>query len=112
MDRDWLVDAFEKHDSLLVECVRGALSVRAFLAANDCFYHRGALDGHEGGQSVLDEFASRIEVYRQVWEQVESRITSEEYASEPRYRAMGFIGEQEALKRLRAIAEEGGLLGA
>lgn len=86
--------------------------MREFLAAYDSFYVRWPLDGHEGQQALLETFEKRIAVHRRIWSEVECLVTTEEHASNPAYRAIGFIGERDALKRLEAIAREGGLLDA
>ena len=107
-----LEDALRVHDELVARCAIGELGVRDFLAVYDSFYPRWALDGHEGGTSVLARHADRIEIHRRIWDEVECHITSEEHAGNPAHRKSGFIGEQEALSRLRAIAKNGGLADA
>ncbi len=107
-----LEDALQEHDELVAKCARGELGVRDFLAVYDNFYPRWALDGHEGGKSALARHAARIEIHRRIWDEVETHITSEEHAANPEHRKSGFIGEQEALSRLRAIAKKGGLTDA
>lgn len=110
MLKELLESDLDEHDALILACVSGELGVREFLAVYDCFYPRWPLDGHEGHQDLLKSYESRIEVHRRVWERIECRMTTEEHASNPAFRAKGFIGEREALKRLEDIAREGGLL--
>jgi len=101
--------ALAEHDDLIVRCARGELPLRAFLASYDTFYRRWALDGHEG--PIPARLAHRVEPHQRVWDEIETRITTEEFAADPRYAAAGFIGEEEALRRLRAIALACGLTG-
>jgi len=105
-----LMRALDEHDALIRTCVRGDIGVREFIAAYDCFYHRAALDGHEGNAEDLLPFADRIEVHRLVYEHIDTHFTTEEHAANPEYAKMGWIGEREALVRLREIARQRGLL--
>lgn len=111
MQHDDLERALDAHDALLAKCATGEVGVREFLAVYDSFYQRWSLDGHEGDAPVLAKFAERISIHREVWDQVECHITTEDHASNPAYKARGFIGEQEALRRLQSIARKGGLIG-
>ena len=114
MDERTLVLELNKHDEMLVDCVRGQLGVEDFFAAYDAFYPRLPLDGHEDTLSpdLILRYSERIRVHERVWLEVESKRTSEEHAAVDEYREHGFIGADEARSRLESIAEQGGLLRA
>lgn len=106
--RAWELEAaLAEHDALVQRCVQGELSFEDFLVAYDCFYMRWALDGHEGDQPLLVQFADRITVHRRIWEEVESRITSADHAATQAHH--GILGPDEGLRRLSTIARECGL---
>ena len=99
--------ALTEHDALVVRCVRGEIAFDEFLRTYDCFYQRWALDGHEGDVALLAQYEHRIAVHRRIWEEVEARQTTADHARQHGH--LGFIGPEEAMQRLAAIARDGGL---
>jgi hypothetical protein len=102
-----LATALDEHEDLVVRCVRGELTFDEFERAYAGFYQRWALDGHEGNTELLARYESRIALHRRIWEEVETRRTSAENAE--RHGAMGFVGPDEARRRLAQIAREFGV---
>lgn len=104
-----LLAALDAHDALVRRCAQGELPFRDFEAAYDAFYVRHPLDGHEGGatfQALLARHESRVALHRALWEHVLTRVVSrsqEHWVGRPE--AVGFIGEDEALVRVRRLAE-------
>jgi len=99
--------ALATHEALVVRCLRGEIAFDDFLRTYDCFYHRWALDGHEGDAALLAQYEHRIVVHRRIWEEVEARQTTADHAR--RHVDLGFIGPEEAMRRLASIAQDGGL---
>lgn len=99
--------ALNEHDALVVRCVRGEIAFDEFLRTYDSFYQRWALDGHEGDAALLAHYEPRIAVHQRIWEEVETRQTTADHARDHGH--LGFIGPEEAMRRLAAIAHDGGL---
>lgn len=76
-----------------------------FDAAYNAFYPRCALDGHHSDPEervMLEKHASRIELHRRIWSEVETKVTSEGHARV----YTDFIGPEEARRRLGVLASE------
>ena len=104
-----LLRELDAHDALLRRCARGELSWSEFEAAYDSFYERYPLDGHESGAdelSLFDKHAARIALHREVWERVLTKVTGDEYLHLRATVDAGFIGSQEAIRRVQELARE------
>jgi hypothetical protein len=102
-----LLRELDAHDELVAKCARGDLSYSEFERAYDNFYPRYPLDGHESDAEelqVLEELASRIALHREIWEDVLTKVTAEQFLEQPVTVPAGFISEQEALRRIRDLA--------
>lgn len=107
MKANELEAALTEHEALMVRCVRGEIAFDEFLRTYDCFYQRWALDGHEGDEALFARFEPRIAVHRRIWGEVETRLTTADHAR--LHGHLGFIDPEEAMRRLAAIAQDGGL---
>lgn len=97
----------EVHDELVAKCARGDVSYSEFEKAYDNFYPRYPLDGHESDAEelqVLKKLASRIALHRAIWEEVLTKVTADEFLQLPETVAAGFIGSDEAVRRIRDLA--------
>ncbi len=93
MKANELEAALTEHDALVVRCVRGEITFDAFLRAYEGFYQRWALDGHEGDAALFARF--------------EPRLTTADHGRQHGH--LGFLGPEEAMRRLAVIAHDGGL---
>lgn len=107
MKANELEAALNEHDALVVRCVRGEIAFDEFLRTYDSFYQRWALDGHEGDAALLAHYEPRIAVHRRIWEEVETRLTTADHGRQHGH--LGFLGPEEAMRRLAVIARDGGL---
>ena len=88
-----LIEALKRHDSLVLQCINGELSLKEFCDAYDNFYWAYALDGHEAdaeGNAMLASYEARILLHRSIAEDILSQ------ASQP--------DSGKAVNQLRAIA--------
>lgn len=107
-NEEQLLRELDRHDDLVIRCALGTLDFREFEKAYDTFYPRYALDGHESGeegQRLLMIHADRIVVHRDIWEHVLTKVTADEFLHREATVAAGFIGSEEAVRRLRTLAE-------
>lgn len=105
---DELRTTLDQHDELVYRCIAGSLSFARFLELYDTFYCFYALDGHESDaaeQELLGRFEGRIALHRDVWEEVLTRVCSDEDAMKPEYIGAGRFGSTDAVPRLRTIVE-------
>ncbi|MGO4222034.1 hypothetical protein AB4Y64_09305 [Lysobacter sp. TAF61] len=103
-----LVADLDRHDELLRECASGRLPFWDFCASYDNFYWRYALDGHEAGPAelaVLDKLADRIAPHQHLADSVLSSVCSDSHPEKGSYGRSGRFGPEEALARLKAIAD-------
>lgn len=64
------------------------------------------LDGHESDvseQELLLQYEARIAPHRDVWEEVLTRVCSDENAGKPEYIEAGRFGSEEAIAHLKRI---------
>jgi hypothetical protein len=104
-----LVSTLDKYDQLIYKCVSGTINFKEFLDKYGSFYMVYALDGHESNaeeQKLFESLESRIAPHREIWEQIISRICSDEDAAKESYIQAGRFGSDEALKRLKEINEK------
>ena len=103
MDTEALAAALDEHDEYVRQLALGRLSLPEFLKRYDNFYWSYALDGHEAEptQSALSAHASRIDLHRQIADEVMAVLAPESSAA---YHSAGRIGPTEALERLKLIA--------
>lgn len=107
LEEDLLRD-LDAHDALVHRCARGELSWKEFEAAYDNFFPRYPLDGHEGSPELLrllDRYADRVALHHQIWEQVLTKVTGDEHLADQRTREAGYIGPDEAVRRVRELVE-------
>jgi hypothetical protein len=103
-----LLRALDAHDELVAKCARGDLSYSDFAKAYDNFYPRYPLDGHESDAKelhLLEKLSSRVALHRAIWEEVLTKVTSDQFLNQPTTVADGFIGPEEAVARIRDLAQ-------
>jgi hypothetical protein len=103
-----LVRALDTHDELVARCARGELSYSEFEKAYDNFYPRYPLDGRDSDaeeHALLESLAPRVALHREIWETVLTKATEGQFLVQPSTVAAGFIGAEEAVRRIRALAE-------
>src|SRR5687768_14846179 len=103
-----LLREFDVHDELVARCASGDLTYSEFEKAYDSFYPRYPLDGHESDaveRQLLEKFSSRVVLHREIWEEVLTRATSEHLLGLQAPVAAGFIGSEEAVRRIRNLAQ-------
>ncbi|MBA3396175.1 MAG: hypothetical protein H0T89_26330 [Deltaproteobacteria bacterium] len=91
----------------MASCARGELSWDEFDRAYDSFYPRYPLDGHESDAEELvlfEKHASRIVLHREIWEQIETKVTGDEHLGLQSTADRGFIGTAEAVRRIQVLA--------
>ena len=101
-----LLDALDKHDRMIRDCVSGETPFGEFEVAYNSFYVSYPLDGHESddtGKEILDAHSGRIAIHREIWEQILTKLCADDDASKEAYVAAGRFGSDEGLKRLRSI---------
>lgn len=95
------------HDALVLQCAHGDLDYLTFEEAYDSFYVRYPLDGHESDADELrlfEKHSGRIALHREIWQEVLTKVTRDEYLSQSATVAAGFIGSEEAVRRIRERA--------
>ncbi len=103
-----LVADLDRHDELVRLCASGRLPFWDFCASYDNFYWRSALDGHEAGPAdlaVLGKLADRIAPHQHLAESVLASVCSDSHPEKGSYGRAGRFGPEEAMVRLRAIAD-------
>jgi hypothetical protein len=101
-----LKTTLDRFDELARSCALGKISFAKFDELYDSFYCAYALDGHESDaaeQELLARYEARIALHRDVWEEVLTRVCSDEDADQPAYVAAGRFGSAEAVARLKQI---------
>ncbi|MFN0245334.1 MAG: hypothetical protein ACKV2T_00415 [Kofleriaceae bacterium] len=109
MSEEEVLEALDQHDAIVAACARGELPWDHFERTYASFYPHYALDGHETdgeGKAVLDRHVDRIELHRKIWDEVLTKLTLDEHVGV----YPGFIGAEEAQRRLRDLAREYRLL--
>ena len=107
-ERD-LTTTLDRFDDFVRACARGEISYSKFDRLYDTFYCAYALDGHESDaaeQELLARYEARIALHRDVWEEVLTRVCSDEDAPMPGYLAAGRFGSAEAVARLAQIVKK------
>jgi len=98
-----LIRALDEHDALVRRCASGEIDFWDFEARYDAFYPRYPLDGDASGAAglaVLAKHERRVAVHREIWEQVITKVTSDEFAQMRNAKSRGFISAREAKERL------------
>jgi hypothetical protein len=83
----------------------GDLAWEDFERAYD-FYAQHALDGHESDPQELrlfEKHAARIALHHEIWEHVLTKVTDDAHLSQRATVAAGFIGSEEAVRRIQAL---------
>ena len=106
-----LDEAIRRSDALVRRCASGDLEFEAFLVEYNNFYDHWALDGHEGGASVLRAHRAAIEFHRRVRDEVLYIVCSQSDAKRDIYRSAGRIGPDEAVARLAQLVAEWAAFG-
>lgn len=102
-----LLDELDAHDALVVSCARGQLTWAEFERAYNNFYPRYPLDGHESDATellLLEKHADRIALHREIWDQILTKVTSDEHLGQGATAVAAFIGSREAVGRIQALA--------
>jgi len=101
-----LSELIDKHDELVRRCVAGELDFWDFYRNYNSFYLSYALDGHESDreeQVLLKRHEDRIKLHRDIKDEIDFRICSDEDAVLDSYKQAGFFGSVAAISRLREI---------
>jgi hypothetical protein len=102
-----LLNDLDAHDDLVIRCARGELSWEEFDRAYDSFYPRYPLDGHESDAQerlLLEKHGTRVALHREIWEHVLTKVTGDEHLSQQAVADAGFIGADEAVRRIQILA--------
>ena len=103
-----LLHELDAHDELVAKCARGDLSYSEFEKIYDNFYPRYPLDGHESDAEelrLLEKLAARVTLHREIWEEVLTKATADQFLDQQATVAAGFIGSKEAARRIRDLAQ-------
>jgi hypothetical protein len=101
-----LLIALDAHDALVAKCASGEVGWDDFELAYDSFYPRYPIDGHESdaqGLLLLEKYASRVALHREIWEEVMTKVTSDEHLRQRSSIDAGFIGTAEAIRRVKGL---------
>ena len=100
------MSTLDRFDELVQVCTSGEVSFADFNRLYNNFYCVYALDGHESDvreQQLLLQYEARIALHRDVWEEVLTRVCSDENTGKPEYIAAGRLGSEEAVAHLKRI---------
>ncbi|UNK48577.1 hypothetical protein MNR01_12560 [Lysobacter sp. S4-A87] len=103
-----LIVDLDRHDELVRLCASGRLPFWDFCATYDNFYWRYALDGNDADATdmvVLGRLADRIAPHQHLADTVLASVCSDSHPENGSYGRSGRFGPEEAMVRLRAIAE-------
>jgi hypothetical protein len=104
-----LVNKLNEHDSLIIQCARGELSLEEFLAKYNNFPWYYALDGHESDEeerALLRRYVDRIDVHWRLNSEILHHLCADEDAQKEAYIKAGRIGSMEAVKRMRIFVDQ------
>jgi hypothetical protein len=103
-----LVSDLDRHDELVRLCASGRLPFWDFCASYDNFYWRYSLDG-DGADAkdltVLGRLADRIAPHQHLADTVLASVCSDSHPEKGSYGRPGRFGPEEAMVRLRVIAD-------
>jgi hypothetical protein len=103
-----LLTEIDRHDELVRQCAKGTLSFDEFCALYNDFYFYYALDGHESDEEerkLLDKHQARIRPHQLIAYDVFRKVCSAEDATKKIYKGAGRFGPQEAVIKLKGIAD-------
>jgi len=98
--------ALDEHDSLVRQCLAGAIGFGEFCDQYDSFYWRYALDGHESDQAergLFDRYRARVELHRVIAHEILTKVCSDADTELDSYKSAERFGPIEAVKRLRRL---------
>ncbi len=104
-----LLEVLERADAMIAACVAGTLGVRELLDQLGHLQGYHALDGHESDEeevALLARHRTRIEWIERALGEI-SEMCADDDANKEAYIKAGRFGSVEALRRLRALAENG-----
>jgi hypothetical protein len=103
-----LIRALDEHDQLAVQCAAGNMDFWDFEARYDSLYPRYPLDAHESdaeGLAILAKHERRVALHREIWQQVITKVTRDEFA-QANGKSHGFITAEEAKVRLKHLVDK------
>lgn len=108
------LSTIEKHKKIVQDCVSEKISFQEFLDKYDNFYNYYALDGHESDsdeKAMFDKHQDKIQPFFAIWEEILTKICSDEDADKEFYIKANRFGSQEGLRRLKEISKEYSIYG-
>ena len=103
-----LLEVLDRADAMIAACVAGSLGVRELLDQLGQLHSYHALDGHESDDEELAMFTrhrARIAWIESALGEI-GEICADDDANKDAYIKAGRFGSVEALRRLRALAED------
>jgi len=107
-DESHLLTEIDRHDELVLRCIKGEISFDEFSELYNDFYAYCALDGHESDEherSLFEKHESRIRPHELIAYDILGKICSAEDAEKSIYKENGRFGPQEAIIKLKKIAD-------
>jgi hypothetical protein len=101
-----LLNALDRHDELVRQCVAGILTFDVFCERYNDFYAFYALDGHESDSAERDLFEKhepRIRPHEFIAYEVLGRVCSDADAELESYRLAGRFSSREAIRMLSQV---------
>lgn len=98
------INALDEHDQLVAGCAAGDTDFWDFRVQT-----QRSLDGHAldaARLAILAKRARRVASHREVWEQVLTKVTRDEFARAHNVKSLGFITARDAQERLTQLAEK------
>ncbi len=104
-----LIEYFDKHDNLVLECSRGSLPFWKFVEKYNNFYWRCAFDGHESNDDervLFKKFEQRILPHRIIAETILHGVCTDEDAKKEMYIKANRFGSDVAVSMLKEVADK------
>jgi hypothetical protein len=103
-----LLAEIDRHDEFVRQCGKGNISFDEFCEVCNNFYLYCALDGHESDeeeQKLLAKHEARILPHQLIADDILGNVCSAEDASKTIFKEAGRFGPQEAVTKLKEIAD-------
>ena len=103
-----LLVEMDRHDEWVRQCANGKISFDEFCDLYKDFYSCYALDGHESDEEerlMLAKHAARILPHQMIADDILSKVCSADDATKTIYQEAGRFGPQEAVIKLKEIAD-------
>jgi hypothetical protein len=101
-----LMQALDRHDDLVRQCVSGTISFDKFCAEYNDFYAFYALDGHESDldeQALFEKHEQRIQPHEFIAYQILGRVCADADAELESYKQAGRFGSRVAIEMLARV---------